>query len=194
MEGQSIGKLHYTNCNLLHASNTQNLKETIPKILPELRTSTKTTLDRFQHQQPSYLNVACLPFAQNYFSLEKYAELNTHASTPHYASAFQDVEEERTKAEIGKKMVAMAQRDWANRRQIIDSKPVYGSDLRRSVKVNLLLDDLQETKRHKYVTRHSKEKESSMKECFGIASAVFNSFAAEKADTGIIEYECDGTS
>jgi SNF2 family DNA or RNA helicase len=65
MEGQAMGKLHFTNCNLLHSSNTQHLKQTIPKILPETRpsSSTKSDVSRFQHQHPSYLNVACLPFA-----------------------------------------------------------------------------------------------------------------------------------
>ena len=30
MEGQAVGKLHYTNCNLLAQPNTQNLQQTIP--------------------------------------------------------------------------------------------------------------------------------------------------------------------
>jgi len=115
MEGQAVGKLHYTNCNLLVEPNTQNLKQTIPKILPDLSTALK-----WQH--PSYMNVACLPFAQNFFSLGSYTELaETKSSTPiKYASAF-DAEEQRQKmVALGKKAVSMAHRDYLNRRGLID--------------------------------------------------------------------------
>lgn len=150
MEGQALGRAHFTNCNLLHASNTANLEQTIPKILPELRTQTKFTKEirqRYQHKQPNYLNVACIPFAQNFFSLDRYTELDTEAVSPEksngqYVSAFSEVEERQEKVEVGRRALMMAHRDFVNRRQLLEQRPIYGADLRRAVKVQLLLDDL----------------------------------------------------
>jgi hypothetical protein len=64
------------------------------------------------------MNVACLPFAQNYFSLESYPELaETSSQTPHkYISAFDGEEQRQRMVAVGKKAITMAHRDWFNRR------------------------------------------------------------------------------
>lgn len=54
---------------------------------------------------------------------------------------------------------------------------MYGRDLRDAVKINLLLHgDVHESKRQKYVDRHSKTNRHAVAETKKIASAVFNSF------------------
>jgi hypothetical protein len=82
-------------------------------------------------------------------------------------------------------MLAMAHRDWLNRRQIANSKPIFGADLRKAVKVALLLDDLNESKRHKYVNKLSKFKDS--KECASLSNAVFNQFCDREITYGCSE-------
>lgn len=122
MEGQALGKRHYANCNLFSAPNTQNLQQTIPKILPELQLSTKVPgASRFNHKHPTYLNVACLPFAQNYFSLDDYNDLTTAQTTPaRYVSAFSEAENRQQMVNLGKRTMAMAHYDWVNRRKLMD--------------------------------------------------------------------------
>jgi hypothetical protein len=75
---------------------------------------------RFKHQHPSYLNVACLPFAQNYFSLNSYSELADHqtsSSTPtKQISVFQEQEQRNKTIALGKKLLALAHFDLLNRR------------------------------------------------------------------------------
>ena len=98
------------------------------------------------HSHPSYLNVACLPFAQNFFSLENYNELQdvrtTQSTPPRYISAFSEVENRQKMVQLGKRTIALAHYDWVNRRKLMDQRPVFGADLRKAVKVHLLFDDV----------------------------------------------------
>ena len=57
-------------------------------------------------------------------------------------------------------------------------KPVYGIDLRKAVRVTLILSaDLHENKRHRYIDRRSKFSQTCIDECLSVPSAVFNSVA-----------------
>ena len=79
---------------------------------------------------------------------------------------------------LGKKLIAFAHYDFQNRTRLMNLRPVYGVDLRKAIKVNLLLTaDIHDSKRHNYVDRLSKFKNGQVRECFSVPSAVFNSFA-----------------
>ena len=71
-------------------------------------------------------------------------------------------------------------------------KPIFGSDLRKSLKINLLFDDLHETKRHKYVTKKSKYLDADRKECFQVTSAVFNPYSFARNHVVVSDFIGDG--
>jgi hypothetical protein len=75
----------------------------------------------------------------------------------------------------------------------MDQRPIYGADLRRAVKVNLLLDDLHESKRHKYVNRASKHNKPAVKDCYKLPNAVFNPYCQMK-ELCCLEYDFNGPS
>ncbi len=70
-EGFAQGRKLPVNCNVLVKSNTKLLNHTIPSVFPYESS--------FYHQIPTYLNTACLPFAQQYYSLES-------ANEPRYST------------------------------------------------------------------------------------------------------------
>mmetsp|Transcript_27432 Transcript_27432/g.26499 ORF Transcript_27432/g.26499 Transcript_27432/m.26499 type:complete len:101 (+) Transcript_27432:703-1005(+) len=61
-EGYALGKKLPVNCNVFSKSNTSNLNHTIPSVVPQESNTF--------HQIPTYLNTGCLPFTQQYYSLE----------------------------------------------------------------------------------------------------------------------------
>ena len=68
--------------------------------------------------------------------------------------------------------------DLLNRMRLVGMRPVYGLNLRKAVKVSLILSaDLYENKKHQYVDRQSKFSQISVDECYSVPSAVFNPFA-----------------
>ena len=83
VDGVAVSQKLYTNCNVLNASNTHNLKLTVPKIMPSApaqagfqgRSITNNSEHDFMHVHPNYLNVACLPFAQQFYSLGSFDNL-----------------------------------------------------------------------------------------------------------------------
>ena len=79
VDGLAMSRKLYSNCNLLNASNTQNLDLTVPKIMPQTNHMSNMTANRtdqdFVHKHPNYLNVACLPFAQQFYSLDSFNNL-----------------------------------------------------------------------------------------------------------------------
>jgi len=64
-------KLH-TNCNVLCAPNCAKLEKTIPNIMPY---DTGANYKMQYHKVPQYLNSACLPFSQEYYSLGSFDHL-----------------------------------------------------------------------------------------------------------------------
>ena len=132
--GLAMSQPLFTNCNVLNASNTQNLNLTVPKIMPN---STNTNIynmmigpsqasdQSFYQEHPNYLNVACLPFAQQYYSLDTFNQLryperrqiSTTASSPdledkgRYKSAFSEQEERDRRISLGKKLLTFAHFD-----------------------------------------------------------------------------------
>jgi hypothetical protein len=72
--------------------------------------------------------------------LQDYHEL-TASSTPAYKSAFTEQEERQKRTAIGRRIVTMAAHDVLNRRSFLEV-PVCGVDLRKAVKIHLLMEDL----------------------------------------------------
>ena len=153
---------------------------------------TSTVNFPFNHKHPNYLDVACLPFAQQFYSLDNFDTLrypkqkaansqetaSESGTSTIYKSAFSSQEKKKKLMYLGKKLVTFAHYDRMNRIRILNTEPVYGVDLRNAIKVNLLLAaDLHENKRHTYVDRSTKFADNKVNECFSVPTAVFNSFA-----------------
>ena len=216
VDGMANAPKLYTNCNALNASNTQNLAITIPRILPSHTNQmsgpqSKNREYDFAHETPNYLNVACLPFAQQFYSLDSFDELRYPrnrkeqststqpsdtdlTSKPHqYKSAFSAQESRDRKISLGKKLLAFAHYDLLNRTKLLTMAPVYGQNLRHAVKIALVLSaELYEPKRHKYVDRRSKMSQSSVRECYSVPSTVLNPLAMalyRSSDSSQHQYE-----
>lgn len=63
-DGLASGKSLPVNCNVFAKSNTKQLIHTLPAVLPYE--------SNIYHEIPSYLNIACLPFSQHYYSLNTF--------------------------------------------------------------------------------------------------------------------------
>jgi hypothetical protein len=61
-----------------------------------------------------------------------------------------------SKVKLAKKMMLWHYFDIKNRRNILFRKPVFGEDCRKAVKVNLVLGDIFEVKRHKNTDSNSR--------------------------------------
>lgn len=106
-----------------------------------------------EHTHPSYLNAACLPFAQQFFSLDQYDDLRYHRiknageetkpdteDDDQYESIFSKQEKRNKMTAMAQKLVAFAHFDRLNRLNLLNERPVYGRDLRESVNISLVFD------------------------------------------------------
>jgi hypothetical protein len=95
-DGQAVSKKHHTNSHLLNRKNCLGLKETIPNIMPY---DQSMNYKMQYHRVPEYLNAACIPFSQEYFSIKNYDTLRyssyehgLYNSVNKYKSAIQEEE------------------------------------------------------------------------------------------------------
>ena len=106
VEGMASSKMSHSNSNILNENNTGNLQFTVDKILPEHSISAisaqQKIQENFSHRHPSYLNVACLPFAQYYYSLDSYDEFRGKNVRPAGKSTDTDSEEEQFESVFSK--------------------------------------------------------------------------------------------
>jgi len=74
-DGLAVGRRVPVNCNVLTVENTMNLKrQTLSQVLPFY----DSNVAYLEEQVPPYLNTACVPFVQEYFSLENFDEMRVH--------------------------------------------------------------------------------------------------------------------
>lgn len=89
-DGYAIGKRLPVNCNVLAKPNTKSLMQTLPSVMQYE--------SNIYHDVPSYLNTACLPFAQQFYSMPgfdhiRYSERNKRfCEYDTYVSSLRDEE------------------------------------------------------------------------------------------------------
>jgi hypothetical protein len=98
-DGLALGRRLPINCNVLARTNTRSLKDsTLKQVLPYLDSG---NLGYLESQVPNYLNAACLPYVQQYYSVENLDELrysgrtNGYNEYEVYLSALRDEEERK---------------------------------------------------------------------------------------------------
>lgn len=69
----------------------------------------------------------------------------------HYSSAMQGEEQKQQMVNLARKLALWHAIDRQNRLQILHGQPIFGSDLRASVEVKLVCQDIFDAKRFKYV-------------------------------------------
>ena len=71
-DGLAVSSKHHTGAHVLNQSNCNGLKETIPNIMPY---DQSMNYKMQYHRVPEYLNAACIPFSQQYFSVSNYDQM-----------------------------------------------------------------------------------------------------------------------
>jgi hypothetical protein len=140
---------------------------------------------------PSYLNTACLPFVQQYYTLDnleniKYCQnSNTRGAKSYhefdaYMSALRDDEQRRYLIRFTQKLIQWRQIDQSNRTNLIMRRPVFGEDCRRAIKVGILFQDVFDVKRSKNLDRYNAytpdDDLRTFHEVHSAPSTVFNPF------------------
>jgi hypothetical protein len=94
-DGLAIGKRLPINCNVFAKQNTRTLKmTTLPQVLPNY-------LDTHMEEEiPPYLNTACLPYVQQYytyenFDVQRYKKNGSYSEYDTYMSALKDDEQRK---------------------------------------------------------------------------------------------------
>ena len=127
---------------MLTTENTMNLKKaTLSQVLPFY----DSNMEYLEEQVPPYLNTACIPFIQQYYSLDSFDNLRLQYAGGKvkyeydaYISALRDDEERKYLIKFAQKLIQWRLADIRNRTGLVMRRPVYGENCRRAVKVNLL--------------------------------------------------------
>lgn len=125
---------HHTNSNGLFKSNCTKLAKSIQNIMPY---DIGINYKMHYHKMPTYLNSACLPFSQEYFSISSYDQMRFSKfeegcfnPVDKYKSAIQKEEQKQMLVNLGRTLAIWHSMDRKNRFQILNSHPLYGSKLR----------------------------------------------------------------
>jgi hypothetical protein len=141
-------------------------------------------LKYLEDEIPPYLNTACLPYMQQYYSIENFdlfrsgvGRRNSYYDYDSYVSALRNDEQRKYLIKFAQKLIQWRHFDYTNRLNLVIRKPVFGEDCRRAVKINLLFQDVFDVKRHKNLDRFSGYDSKQDLDLASAPSAVFNTFA-----------------